>query len=691
MKLRIQLLSDFCTGSGEGFNSTVDTDAVFDDYGFPYIPAKRLKGCMRESCLELEELGVIPQGSVISIFGKEGDQPSLFSLSDAYPEHYEEMVSDLIHEEDRILTSYQNVTGLYSYVRTQTSLDPNTGVAEKNSLRTIRVVKKGMVFESDLVVSPRMSKEQRGYLESGIKLVTHMGIHRTRGLGIVKITLQESQKEDEQRSADWKFGEKNKISYSILLKSPLLNKSPEGNQTRTQEYIEGGKVLGLLAGALGKESFQNMMQDELIVSNAYIMCGDKRCTPLPASLQKRKDQVYDEEGKMNVVDMLYTDGIQEQMTPVGVKFADPDGHVVNVDTEIHYHHRRPEDKSIGHANGLDGSAFYQMASIRKGQRFGGVIIATKKQAETVCQVLSSAREARIGYGRNAQYGAAELSIVGVEIIKEEEKAERVHDFQVKLNAPVILYNDNGMCSADTDMFCKYLSEELHADGLVLEKTFVTYETVGGFNVTWKRRKPIFNAIGKGSVFTFHSDAGVSVKNSEIMFLGERVSEGYGEIIFSTERNGSITLSKANGAIMPEGKEYSKTNLISMLAKTQCRHEIQAEAIREAEEAYRKLSREKEADSVVSRLIQICREQNNVKDMATQADSTESDKKRELTQPLTKRISEALTKEYPSKRRVEASEWFEDEEIYALYSRTFLQHIKYLLRPDREERREERRV
>lgn len=43
MKLKIELLSDFCTGSGEGFNSTVDTDAVFDEYGFPYIPAKRLR------------------------------------------------------------------------------------------------------------------------------------------------------------------------------------------------------------------------------------------------------------------------------------------------------------------------------------------------------------------------------------------------------------------------------------------------------------------------------------------------------------------------------------------------------------------------------------------------------------------------------------------------------------------------
>lgn len=686
MKLKIKLLSDFCTSSGEGFNSTVDTDAVFDDYGFPYIPAKRLKGCIRESCLELEELGVIPMGSVTGIFGREGDEPSLFSLSDAYPEHYEAMLSDLMREKDKILTNYQNVAGLYSYTRAQTALNPDTGTAEKNSLRTIRVVKKGMIFESDLIISPQMTKEEKEYLKLGAELVTHMGIHRTRGLGTVKITLQEEKKEKYQETVRWKFGERNRILYSILLKSPMLNKSPEGNQTKTQPYIEGGKILGLLAGILGKKEFQELMQEELVVSNAYIMCGKKRCSPLPISLQKRKDQGFDEEDKMEIIDMLYADDIHEQMTPVGGKFADSDGHVVNVDTEINYHHRRPEDKSIGHANGMDESAFYQMESIHKGQKFGGMILATEKQAEMVCRVFSSMRETRMGYGRNAQYGAVELFIDGVENIENEKAAELVHDFQVKLNAPVILYNQNGMSSADVNVFCAYLSETLGSEDLILGQTFLTYETVGGFNVTWKRRKPMITAIGKGSVCTFHTDAGVTVKNGEILFIGERISEGYGEVLFSTEKNCHIILRKECEHATVEKQEENKTNLISMLAKVQCRREIQAEAIKNAKEAYKECFREKEADSVVSRLLQICREQKNVDDMALQAQGTESDKKRELTQLLIKWIKEALEKEYPSKHRIESSEQFREEEIYSLYSKTFLQQVKYLLRPDREERR-----
>ena len=59
MKLYIKLLSDLCTYSGESYNSMVDTDVVYDKYGIPYIPAKRIKGCIREAALELLEFGLI--------------------------------------------------------------------------------------------------------------------------------------------------------------------------------------------------------------------------------------------------------------------------------------------------------------------------------------------------------------------------------------------------------------------------------------------------------------------------------------------------------------------------------------------------------------------------------------------------------------------------------------------------------
>ena len=71
MEIKIQLLSDLCTYSGESYNSMVDTDVSYDRYGIPNIPAKRLKGCIREAALEMKELGMISQDQFDEIFGKE--------------------------------------------------------------------------------------------------------------------------------------------------------------------------------------------------------------------------------------------------------------------------------------------------------------------------------------------------------------------------------------------------------------------------------------------------------------------------------------------------------------------------------------------------------------------------------------------------------------------------------------------
>lgn len=68
------------------------------------------------------------------------------------------------------------------------------------------------------------------------------------------------------------------------------------------------------------------------------------------------------------------------------------------------------------------------------------------------------------------------------------------------------------------------------EDLVLCNPFLRFETIGGYNVTWRRRKPVFSALGKGSAFLIHSDIGFDVGKLDGKFIGERISEGYGEIL-----------------------------------------------------------------------------------------------------------------------------------------------------------------
>lgn len=92
MKITIKLLSDLCTCSGETYNSVVDMDVVYDENGIPYIPAKRIKGCIREAALEMKEMGFISEAQYESVFGKEGNTKSKLILSSAYIQDYENIV-----------------------------------------------------------------------------------------------------------------------------------------------------------------------------------------------------------------------------------------------------------------------------------------------------------------------------------------------------------------------------------------------------------------------------------------------------------------------------------------------------------------------------------------------------------------------------------------------------------------------
>lgn len=51
--MEVELLIPCLVGSGTGYGPLIDTDIVFDENGIPFIPAKRIKGCLRDSAIEI--------------------------------------------------------------------------------------------------------------------------------------------------------------------------------------------------------------------------------------------------------------------------------------------------------------------------------------------------------------------------------------------------------------------------------------------------------------------------------------------------------------------------------------------------------------------------------------------------------------------------------------------------------------
>lgn len=685
MEIKIQLLSDLCTYSGESYNSMVDADVSYDRYGIPNIPAKRLKGCIREAALEMKELGIISQDQFEEIFGKEGEQRAAFSLSNACIFDYEETTDALNCCPYEELKTPQNVLDQYTCTRTQTAVDPESGVADENSLRTIRVVRKGLRFQAECNWEKEVSAPE--ILGQAVSLVKHIGMARTRGLGMVDMVLvdTEQRKRPHVLFEKKQLGEQNCIRYVIRLKSSLICKSPQGNQTVTEDYIAGSKILGLIAGSMKKDEYRELISGsrELTVSNAYVMNGKKRCTPARISFYKEKDQSYDSEGNMWLKDMLLVQDNEEirnrQMVPAKIPYMDDEGCVQTVTTEISYHHQRPEDKSVGRATGEDGSSFYQLSAISQGQSFCGYIYADRGQAERIIEAVNGLGEIRMGYGRSSEFGAVDFVLD--QVLPVKNNSQKAKTAVVTLVSDMLLYNERGMLSTDIQVLEQYLRSLTGAEDLKIENPYLRFAVTGGYNVTWKCRKPISYAFGKGSVFLINSASEVDFGSLDGSFIGERVSEGYGEIqVNQLEKDSNICVRKKKTGSSVHKLKMSFP-LMECLLQSEFERRIQS-MIREKLAQYQ-ADRQNNAEGMkaaVSKLRVMFKNETSYESMKEQAAGIEKESKNKLCTGLINLINpDVISREVTEQMQKDYTEHFEsrwtEQELFENVYRAYLTELK----------------
>ena len=669
MKISIRLLSDLCCYSGEVYNTTVDTDVVYDDYGLPYIPAKRLKGCIREAALELYEMGLMPHYN--AIFGKEGSDASAFTISNARIKNYNAIVNGLNKFEDADFVNQQKVLSLYTYLRTQTAVDSKTGTAIENSLRTLRVLKKGLIFNANVDLE---NSEYFEEFKNAVSMVKHMGVSRTRGLGLVELKVENSLSTsvDHVLFKEKELKDENKISYTIHLNSPLICKSAQGNQAKTEDYIAGSKVLGLIARSMGNDAYQKVMND-IVVSNAYVSLGGQRSLPGRNSLQKIKNQSY-VDGKMDIVDMMYfkNDNDKEQRTPANIDYMTEKNEVLSVEEQISYHHQRPSDKSIGRATSREGQ-FYQLASICESQIFKGWIYANRETAKQIMNAVSKLGQVRMGYGRNSEFGQIDFTLDSVK--DTTSKDTLIHDADLLLASDVILYSDNGMLVADVNVLKDYLNAYFGVDDIEIDTPFISYNTIGGFNVTWKRKKQIFSALAKASCMKIHSDTGFKASYNHSYFVGERISEGFGEIVLEkTKENDRVCVYKP----FEEERSLNKDANLDIMNKL-LEKELEKRMDARVRDVVAKNSMSSDqlnpALSKMRLLFRTKSDYNEMKNEFEQLESANKDKRtnlmKDLPMDVLKDLEEEIQNEYTNFKLC----WSEEKKFRKLYS-AYIRELKY---------------
>lgn len=582
-ELKIELLSDLCVSDGSVYNSMIDTDCCYDSYGFPYIPARRIKGCLRECALELKnwEIEIEPD----NLFGgkDEPENASKIRIGNAKLEKFDEYLKEIDTCKGHLLCHPQLILNNFSYIRTQTKLDQETGIADDHTLRTMRVVNKGLVFIAD-VDCPEELKDQ---LENCCRIFKHIGLMRTRGMGEIAVTLVSADDKTKTREksahTEWKKGAV-RIDYEITINEPVICKSIAGGESKTLDYIEGGKIRGLILSAMKKEGKTpdkiKAMIDSVQFSNAYIGSDGHRYTEVGANLQSIKNN------KTDYVDVLKkegnVDGIQlNQMKHCYVRIEKDALYQKKVAVEERYHHSRPADKSIGRAvENQDGyGMLYQLSSISENQKFYGFILGETEELEKVYRYLTESTSHLIGYSHSAEYGNISVRVISTgEKNKEKKKGT---ELIVKLNAPAIIYSKQAMYSIDQ----KDLLDELCAafniekDDIEKQRLFINYTSVGGYNVTWGFRKPTIEVFDKGTVVSLKLKKEIALNDT--LFIGERNAEGFGEVSISfgcaehtknikTERKASENLETYTeraikefscGQIVDHDEDISKTLIV----------------------------------------------------------------------------------------------------------------------------------
>ena len=196
----ITLESETLIGSGYGYGVVIDSDVVYDDDGFPYIPGKRIKGLLRDSAEELADILQLTDKSTLirELFGTKGsDESAKVYFSDFALQNVTATKQQLSYFSQKYagFINPETVIDSFTSIRRQTAIDQEKGIARDTSLRTLRVLKSGIVFTGEISALDIQDRSLE-LLHLAIIGLRRIGTRRNKGLGEVSTKLNNNKHKD---------------------------------------------------------------------------------------------------------------------------------------------------------------------------------------------------------------------------------------------------------------------------------------------------------------------------------------------------------------------------------------------------------------------------------------------------------------------------------------------------------------
>lgn len=205
--LTIKLLSPTMLMSGQGDVNT-DSTVVHDRYGIPFIPAKRVRGVLYESALEvaemveLSELKTFTIQDVNCLFNHTTETSTVdtivdcprLSISNLMIPHYDKIAHDIEmlqnHHDFKSIFTKNRVLAEFTSIRYYTSVDSVKGTVIDGSLHNSRVINKGLTFSGTIGVRD-MTETDQMILACAVNNLTGIGGKRNRGFGNIECSIDD--------------------------------------------------------------------------------------------------------------------------------------------------------------------------------------------------------------------------------------------------------------------------------------------------------------------------------------------------------------------------------------------------------------------------------------------------------------------------------------------------------------------
>lgn len=568
-QLVITLKSDLCAGSGYAYAGIIDSDVCYDSCGLPYIPAKRLKGCLREAA----ELIGRDEETRNRFFGDSGQQSAKgMFLDNAYIKGYKDIRRGLIEAASTELKDYvtpQSILEQFTTVKAQTKIGEN-GVAKDNSLRFTRTVNhyspigKGeeeLCFVADVSFTDVEEDEITDKFAKVVKAVRNIGMNRNRGLGSVRCRLEKYCKTED---AVARKGEADVDEDTYILRYTVRNVSPlvlsTNNDFKTEKYIGGRSVVGFFAGAYlasGKsadtEEFADLfLKNKVVYSALYptkeiddeekekqdiyhpdiyypapFYISQLKKTKKYVNVSKRIPVTKDEAEEWRL-DEKYISGNGNQPKKLKGKFVSvKDGEllVMEPETDIVYHHTKNQAEE-------DDNSLYTTEVLREQQLFTGEIVGKGKHIRILAELLESGR-LRFGKSKTSQYGTCvpEMIYIG-KIAQEEAIYPAGRKILVVLRSDAMFMGDAGYtvrCAQIREQIKEQLAiVEKASDGTKSSRPYTEIEAgeLTGYYTKWNLKRPSVPVIRAGSSFEYILGEDLHLPEGPV-FLGACIGEGFG--------------------------------------------------------------------------------------------------------------------------------------------------------------------